>query len=485
MASRLRYNFIYNAAYQVLLIITPILTTPYLSRILSADGVGTYSYTSAIASYFALFATLGMSQYGVRTLATYTTDRQGRTRTFWSLFFNQAFFSFFALCAYLLYIFFLHPSHGITIASIWILHIVGTMLNISWLLFSMQNFLIPTIRNTIVKITELILIFTLVNTKEDVWKYIAIIAGGFLVSQLSIWPFIIKYVDFYLPNWKEISHHFSQNLLLFIPIIAISLYTTLDKIMLGALTDMTQSGYFEYSERISKIPLSVITALGTVMLPRMTSTFSEGKDREAKYLLSTSFWFMQAAAAAFAFGIASISPEFIPLFLGDNFSDAILTMTMLAFIVPLISATNVLGVQYLVPTKKDRFFRLSVIIGGLTNVCVNLILIPRYGAIGAAVGTLTAEISVFIAQAIFVRKDIPILHYLKISVLPFSIIGLLMAIVVRLTAYVTTTYIHHDLICLILEISAGGLFYIICFFGYVFVRRDPHFFQLIRKIDKK
>lgn len=478
--ARLRHSFLYNAAYQVLLIITPIITTPYLSRVLEPTGVGVYSYTSSITQYFVLFATLGMSTYGVRLVAMKRHNREELSRAFWSAYTSQLLIAAIVLAVYFVY-WIPDPKGGHKIAFFWCFWIMSAALNASWLLFGVEEFKIPTIRNVVVKIIELVLIFTLVKSYEDLWIYVVIIAGGYLVSQLLVLPFIPRYVDFYTPSWQEISAHFRPSLRLFIPVIAISLYTVLDKIMLGAISTMAQTGYFEYSERVAKIPLAVITALGAVMLPRMSSYFSSENEEDrglGLHVLELSFWFMMIAAFAAAFGIGAIAPEFVPKFLSGTFNPAIPTMVVLAGVVPLIAATNVLGNQYLLPSHKDWFFTISVLAGAIVNIVLNLILIKPYGSLGAAIATIAAEFAVLVAQVIMVRKELPVRRFFS-RIIPFLIFAILMAGLVRYVAGVTRAMWGLSYSGLFLEVGIGAIFFLACTLAWLLIRKDPFFFELL------
>lgn len=477
MAPRLRHSFIYNAAYQLLLIVTPIITTPYLSRVLGPHGVGEFSYTSSITQYFVIFATLGMSTYGVRATATARHDRQLLSKAFWSAFGSQFLVSAVVMAIYVIY-WIPDPKGGHLISFFWFMWILSAALNVSWLLFGVEEFRIPTMRNVAVKVGELVCIFVFVRTYGDLWKYVAIVAGGYLVNQLLIWPFVHRYVDFYRPSFAEMRRHLRPSLNLFLPVVAISLYTILDKIMLGSMASMVETGYFEYSERIAKLPLAVITALGTVMLPRMSKDFAAGNKAQAMHLLEISFWFMMLGASAVSFGIGAIAPEFVPKFFSGHFEPAIPVMVVLAAVVPLISATNVLGNQYLLPTFQDKRFTLSVSLGAVFNVAANLYLIPRYGAFGAAWGTIIAESIVLIVQVAMVRHELPVWRYF-LDIVPFYAIGAAMAFLVRKIADVTRSAWGLSYTGLFLEVAGGAAFFLACTGVWLVATKNRFFFELV------
>ena len=431
MSTSVKRNFAYQAFYQILAIIVPLITTPYLSRTLGPHGVGIYSYTFSITNYFVMFAMLGMSRYGIREIARVSgaDQREERTRIFWGAYAVQIISSLLTLGVYLLYI----PTvseENLVPSLMWITWVVSALFDVSWLCFGMEEFRVPTTISGLTKLGTLVLIFGLVRGPGDAWVYCLAIGAMYLVNQVALWPLVHRYVDFHRPTWAEIKPHIKPNLVLFIPVIAISLYISMDKVMLGAMSGMDQVGYYEYSEKLSKLPLAVITALGTVMMPRMSAALAEGKRDDALSLLESSIWAMLAMAFALSFGIVGIAPEFARVFLGAEFAQCDVLMCVLAVVVPVISITNVLGEQYMLPSGKDNLFTISVCVGAVVNVVLNLFLIPNYQAMGAAISTVAAELAVMAVQGWSVRGELPLGTYAK-NALPFAVIGAIMAVVIR------------------------------------------------------
>lgn len=473
-------NFAYNVVYQLLKVLTPLVTTPYLSRILGPENIGVYSYTYSITNYFVLFAVLGMSTYGVRAIATASHERESLSRVFWSAYLSQLSIALIVCVVYVAYTFTLAQG-GFLLCALWSFWVASAAIDASWLLFGVEDFKAPTIRSIAVKLLELVLIFVCVKTDADLAIYIAIMSGGYLLSQLLIWPFVPRYVDWVRPTWAEVRSHYIPNLRLFVPVVAISLYTALDKIILGTLSTMAQTGFYEYSEKISKIPMALITALGTVMLPRMASTFAEGREQEALGLIETSMWFMQVAALGMMFGIVGVAPDFVPIFFGDKFLPCIELMVVLSAIIPLISGSNVIGRQYLIPRKKDNWYTASVMVGAVVNLSVILVLIPRMGAMGAAVGTVAAEVAVLGAQAFMVRCDLPLGRY-ALNALPFVVVGMVMALGIRaMGAGFAVLWGGPTAVGLVLEVLLGGLLYCALACAYCSVTHNVHFTRIFSK----
>lgn len=480
MARRsLKKNFILNSAYQILLTVTPLLTAPYLSRILGPDQNGVFSYTQSIANYFVLFAMLGMSTYGVRTIALCGNDRTIRTKVFWSAYFSQLLIASISFVLYLLYVVLVHAG-DLRCSVLWGMWVLSAALDVSWLLFGCEEFKVPTIRSFITKLASLLIIFCFVKQPEDVWIYVLAIAGSYLVNAILIWPFVNAYVDYYRPKWDEIKRHFLPNLRLFIPVIAVSFYTSLDRIMLGSMSTMTEEGYFQYSEQICRMPLNVITALGTVMMPRMASLMADGENVKAKELLDLSLWLMLACACAFAFGIASVAPEFVPVFFGNGYDKCKILIYIMALIIPIISITNVIGKQYLLPGRQDHKYTISLITGAAINVVLNLTLIPRVASIGTAVATVAAETTILIVQAAYVFRELPLASYFKKTV-PFVMIGAAMAVAVRSCARRLTSVYGVNVGVLLAEIGVGALCYLVLALLYCFATKNREFRRLFGK----
>lgn len=468
MARSVKKNFIWNSAYQLLLILTPLLTTPYLSRVLGPEKIGVYSYTYSVASYFAMFGMLGMAQHGVRAIAQAGGDRNRRSHVFWGAWASQLCVALPVAALYFVYIG-VDAVGGLLLGFVWALQVLSSSIDVSWLYFGVEEFKLPTIRSFMTKLAGVVVIFLFVHGPQDLWIYCLSISGATFLNTVLLMPFLKRYVDFVMPSWDEVKIHFVPNLRLFAPVVAISLYTSLDKIMLGQISGMEQAGFYEYSEKLSKMPMALITAMGTVMLPHMTTKLAEGSESAAVSLLGKSLWLMEAAAICLAFGIAAISPEFAVVFLGQGYEQCMYIMPIISIVIPIISASNVIGVQYMLPRCSDVAYTTSVCIGAVVNIVLNIILLPYFGAIGAAIATVAAEASVLIFQCLVVRNELPLIKYMT-SVVPFILIGLLMLVIVRIISSLLISAFGLGWIALIFEVLIGGLFYC-SVFGLLYWRR--------------
>lgn len=482
--SRLKKNVILNVCYQLLLMITPLITTPYLSRVLGADSIGLWAYTFSIAGYFLMFAMLGMSTYGVREVAECEgRGRMALSQTFSDLYSCQLLFAILAVAAYLVYAQCLGADHML-LTLIWIPYVTSSCFDVSWCLFGLNEFKLPTTVNSIVKLLEVAVILVFIKDPSDVWIYALAVGAGMLVAQFILWLKVLSKVGLVRPILQGVVRNIKPNLVLFVPVIAVSIYTSMDKIMLGLMAGMEQTGFYEYSERIVKFPLSAVVALGTVMLPHMTSKLSSNQRGEAMVTLRASFWIMMLVAIAFSFGIGSISPEFCPVFFGSGYDACIPLMVVLAPLIIIICASNVIGRQYMLPNHMDAKFTASLIVGAAVNFPINLVLISQWGALGASIGTLVAEFVVLFVQLVFVRKELPLKSY-AVMTLPFFGAGVVMALAVRMFSVLAKSFLSSTLMVLVGEILVGALVYAVIMFVYCIATKDPMFQRLFSGFSKR
>ena len=465
MVNSIKKNFLYNASYQVLALILPLITSPYISRVMGAERIGIYSYAYSIASYFGLFILLGLNNYGNRTIASVKNDKKVLSKTFWNIYAMQLFLGVIIACIYLFYAFFIVNNH--VMAIIQFIYLVSVMLDINWFFFGMEQFKITVTRNTIVKVLTVVCMFIFVKTPDDIYIYALLMAISPVVSQIFLWFFLRKYVSFIIPQLSEVIKHIKPNLILFIPVIAISLYTTMAKILLGSLSNVAEVGYFESANKLTIIPSMAITSLGTVMLPRVSNMLAVGQEDVTMKYLQKSLLLSVFLSVSMALGLSAVSREFVPFFYGNGFEKCEILIPILVMSSIFISWANVIRTQYLIPYKKDNIYIQSVFLGAIVNISINLIFIPYWQSIGAAIGTLCAEISVCVFQTIKVRKMLKIKLYLK-QALPFIVSGIIMYIIL-----LQIPFIYGNFITIILKIFIGILIYMsLSFLYYHYILKD-------------
>ncbi|TMT02696.1 flippase [Apilactobacillus kunkeei] len=467
-------NFLYNASYQVFILLVPLLTTPYLARVFGPTGVGINSYTNSIMQYFVLFGCLGTNIYANRKIAFVRDDEEELTKTFWELFILRMLMlsvSFILFMAFI-YIFGKNMSSYYIAQSITIL---GTILDVSWFFMGIERFSVIVVKNFAVKIFTLICVFTLVKTQNDLVIYIAILSISLFLGNLSMIPNLKKEIHSPIRLKLNIYQHFLPSLMLFVPEVATQVYVMLNKTMLGVLVSFQASGYYDQSDKVVKIVLAVVTASGTVMLPHVANAFANRKYDKTKELLYDSFSLVTAISVPMFFGLASITSKLVPLFFSTKFNMVVPLMQVESVVILLIAWSNAIGVQYLLPTKQNKKYTTSIILGALFNILLNIPLILMFDSIGAIVSTVISEMIVSGYQFYSIRKQISIPKMFS-GTYKYFISGFLMFIFVS----IINDELPFTWIYLFLEIFFGILVYLI-----LIVLLRANVFMIIRNLKNQ
>lgn len=446
-------NYLYNLVYQIVVLLVPLITIPYISRVLGPDGVGTSAFTYSIVQYFVLAGSIGISVYGNRQIASVRDNKEQLNKTFWSIFYLKVITTTISLGAFIIFLFVINEYHFIFVIQG--LYIIATMFDITWLYMGLEDFKKTVIRNLIVKIIGTIGIFVFVQEVTDLWKYILLLACSQLFGYLTLYMYLPKTIDFVKVSIKEIIKHLKPSLSLFIPQISLQIYLVLNKTMLGVFSNTYQVGIFDNSDKIVKIVLAIVTAMGVVMLPRIANQMANGDKEKIKEYIISSFNFATYLAIPLMFGLIAISSNFVPWFFGHGFEDAVDVIKILSPIILLIAWSNVLGVQYFLGTGQTNLFTISVTIGAFLNLLLNFYFIPKYFAVGAALATLIAEIVVTFVQCFMIRKVISLRNLFK-GFHKLFISGIIMFIGV----YFAGQYLQATIISSFVQVIIGVILYI-------------------------
>lgn len=468
-------NYLYNLTYQILVLILPIITAPYISRVLGAENIGIYSYTLSISAYFILFGSLGIALYGKREIAYNQKDKEKYSKLFWEITLFRTITMTISFIVY--YVVFVKGTQYQIYYKILMLEIIGNCLDISWFFQGLEEFKKTVTRNTIVKLISVICIFIFIKTQSDLQKYFWIYIASILIGNASLWLYLPKYLK--RINIKEINlvKHIKPTISLFIPQIAIEVYTLLDRTMIGnIIIDKSEVGFYDQSQRIVKVVLAVITSLGTVMLPRIAHNFVKGKKEVVTSYMVKSFNLVFLLAFPMIFGIVAVSKTFVPIFFGRGYDKVAILMSVISPILLLIGLSNVTGTQYLLPTKRQREFTISVICGAVVNFILNSFLIWTFGAIGASVATVIAEFTVTSVQLYFVRNDFELKEVFKLAKN-----YLLSSLIMFFVCFVIREFIESNMLSTLLQVSLGGVTYFVC----LLVLKDKFIFEVIERVKSK
>lgn len=414
--------------YQVFILLVPLVTTPYISRVLGSEGVGINAYTNSIIQYFILFGSIGISTYGNRQIAYCRDDKKELSKTFWEISILRFITIFIAYVAFLIYLNMTTQYHSYFIAQSF--QIIAAALDISWFFMGLENFKITVVRNFIVKIISLVCIFTMVKSIDDIGTYILILSLSLLFGNLSLWGYLRKYVK--RPKFRQLNlaKHLKPSISLFIPQIAIQIYLVLNKTMLGSISGVQSAGYFEYSDRIVKIVLAIVTSIGTVMLPRMSSIFANKDYKKMREYMYTSGDFINFISIPLSFGLAAIAPKFAIWFMGSDFAITGHLMMIESIVIFLIGWGVMLGNQYLIPTNQIRKYTYAVSASAVVNLILNVPLIYTMGVTGATIATVASEITSTGLQLYFIRRQISIFKLFS-GFWKYLLAGLIMFIIIR------------------------------------------------------
>ena len=450
-------NFLYQGLYQILVLILPLITIPYTSRVLGVEGIGIYSYSYAVVSYFVSFANMGISIYGNREIAAMQDDKERRSQCFWDLFALQGLFASIAVFFYIVIIL-MGDWENKFVFVVQGLYIIGQGIDINWFFFGMEKFKITVIRNLFIKIITTILVFVLIKSSEDLILYILILALGTVIGNSVVWVFIKEYVILRKPILNNIRKFVKPIIILMIPSFAVKMYTQMDKIFIEFFSDFSQVGYYENAEKIIQIAFVLITALSTVILPRMASL--NAKQEKEKFInvfnrvISCVVWL----TSALMFGILGIADNFVTIYLGEEYSSCNVLVMILAITIPFKGCAEIIRRGYIIPTKRDDIYIVSIFCGAGVNIIINLLLMPKFGAVGAAIGTVIAEITVCLIQVMKIRKQVPIIKCIRENMI-YIIIGIVMfGCVSKVSLYISELPLIG---VMILQILIGIIVYVV------------------------
>ena len=394
-------NYLYNLSYQILTIILPIITVPYVTRIFTSEALGNYVFYNSIVSYFSLFAMLGIGVYGTKQIAAASDV----SSTFWNIYAIQLIASILAISVYVITVFSIPQMEGV-IPLIVGITLLAKMIDISWLFSGKEDFKKITIRNVVIRIIGVISIFTFVKSSDDLYLYVFLIVIFDFLGQFVMWVPAKKFIKRPSFNANSIKKNLHPIVLLFLPQVAISLYVVLDRTLLGLLGSYSDVGIYEQGQKLISILLKVVSSLGVVMLPRVANLLSERKDREVQNMVKFSFILYNLIIFPMIFGLIAVNEVFVKLFLGQNFQEVKYVLYIIVFNIMFVGWTNILGYQVLVVRNKNKEFMLSTTIPAFVSVAVNIAVIPFFGYIGASITSVVVEILVFAIQWYYSRNII-------------------------------------------------------------------------------
>lgn len=413
--SKIKKNYIFSVIYQFLNIVVPLITTPYVSRVIGVSGIGYNSYVASIVNYFSIFIILGTYTYGQKEIGSNQNNKENYTKIFINILVLKIILGIIGILVYFLSI----PLFDNNLRLLFLIRsmtLLANMLDVSWFFQGMENFQITATRQMAIRIIGACAVFAFVREPEHLFLYAGIDAGLALIGNISILPYLTRYIDIYniknnfnLKYRFNLFSHLNGTVSLFIPQIATSLYMSLDKSMIGYyFKDGIESGYYEQATKIHMMGLALIVALSTVLIPRIALLYTEKNIKEMNRILSNGITYILFIGSPLALGVSAIGFNFLPWFLGEQFIKSADILQITALLIFIMGITNFLGYGYMVATNQNQIYTISVTSGTIINFLINCILIPKFGALGAAVASLTSEIFVLFFQITYIQKTVKI-----------------------------------------------------------------------------
>ena len=402
----LKLNFVMNAILTMSSFIFPLISFPYVSRILLPEGTGKVSFATSLIAYFTMFAQLGIPTYGVRACARVRDDRKALTRTAQELLIINLVMtalSYTALFAALIFVPRLRQERALYLLVS--LSMLFTTIGMEWLYKALEQYTYITVRSIVFKLVALVAMFALIHSREDY-----VIYGGITIlasSASSIFNFFHarRFISMRPVGGYHFQPHLKAVAVFFAMACASTVYTNLDTVMLGFMTSDEMVGYYNAAVRIKSILVSIVTSLGAVLLPRASYYVEHGQMDQFRKITRKALNFVFLAAVPMMLYFILFAREGIFLLSGENYAGSVIPMQWIMPTLLFIGLSNVLGIQILVPLGKERVVLWSIVAGAVTDVVLNVLLIPRFGASGAAAATSVAELVVLAVQFVILGKE--------------------------------------------------------------------------------
>lgn len=451
-------NYLYNTIYQIISMLIPLITMPYLTRVFDPQQLGLNSLSLSIANYFMLFGVLGMHMYGNRQIAYVRDNKEKLAKTFWSLYTVQLATSTISLIIYYIFIYYF-TSVNTDIYLIQGLNIISVMIDISWLFMGLEDFKKVVIRNSFARLVGLACIFIFIKSSDDLLLYALLTVVVNIISILLMWFYVPRYVGKIVIDKKIVKKTIRPLLRLFLPQIATQVYTLLARTLVGFLSTNDQVIFYDYSQKIVNMVLAMITSIGVVLLPRVSNIIGNGKKEEVPKIIEKTFKIVSYLAIPMAIGLMCVSKILVSWFLDPKYLLVGQLTAWTSLIIIAVSWANIIGVQYLIATKQENKYTLSIIIAAVVNLIMNLFLIPKNGAAGAIISLIAAEYIGIVIQLILVRNQLPVKRMI-LSILKYIIVSVIMGVIVIFIG----NCINNGMLANIMQGISGVIIYIVIMF---------------------
>lgn len=428
-------NFIYQSSFQIMKIIIPIVTIPIVSKALGPYGIGEFNYINSISQYFILLSTLGLNLYGNREISINRDNKVQMSKRFWEIFLIQLFTSILSLILYFLLIVYLVKDNYL-LYIIQGLVIISSIMDISWFFMGIEDFKKTSMTNLIINILGFLAIIILIKSPSDLWLYILIQALTVFLSQSIVWFFLFKKILIVKVKISDLKKHIKPSIVYFIPKISIVLYTNINKTLLGILSSKSDVGFYTNAVVLNTVFVTLLTTLDLVLMPKMSHLFSKNKENEMLQVLKKSIHIQLFFSVALVFGMWTVYDKLSLWFFGSNFSGIENYIPWLSILIAIIPLGMAVSRQFLLPSNQIKSYNISVVLGALVSIIINVLLIPIIGIYGAIIATITAESFVTFTRTYYLIRDTRFKFDMR-QIINNIFSGLVMLIITR---YLTQTF---------------------------------------------
>ena len=462
-------NFSYNLSYQILALFLPIITTPYITRVFTRDTIGLLSVTEANCSYFVLLGMLGITLLGPREIAKCLGNKEILTDTFFDIYRIQ----FIAhIIAGIIYICYCGVTGKSSIAYMYLLYLTASMFDISWFYIGIEEFKAISFRNVFVKLVSFAMLFLCVRKENDIYVYIETMYIPQMIINIYMWGLLIKKYIFFEAKRIVIAknNYIKEALSLFVPQVASSIYTVLDKTILGMYTTYSTVAIYTQGQTLLRLILAIVPCFSRVMSPRISYYIAKKADDEIQKYMEMSANVIGYLSFLLFFGVLSYSQLFIDWYLPSAYKQTGEVLKICSPIILAVSGANLFSIQYLIPLGKQNKYTFSIIVSTIVNMSINFALAPIWGIYGVCLGSVIAEITGFLIQMQYARKTLNLISMFR-NYPSYILSGGIMYII----SQKMDKYYDSNIIKLAMLICISGCIYIIVTYiikkGYTFTMR--------------
>lgn len=463
----IKKNAVYSSIRAIMTLVFPIITFPYASRILMPEGIGRVNFANSIVSYFTMLAGLGIASYATREAAKIRQDKMALSKFSKEVFYINLVSTFISYVLFFVALFCIPKfSEYRPLLLICSTTVIFTTIGVGWLYSALEEFRYITIRSIFFQFVSLVFLFLFVRTEEDYIQYALFGIISSVGSNICNLVYARKFIDFGIKTRLEFKPHLKPIFTFFGMSLVTSVYTMLDSTMLGFLSGDTEVGYYSAATKLNKMMLGILTAVTAVLLPRLSFYVEKKDDDSFALLVEKAMCVVVLLGLPCTVGLILLAEPLVLLFSGNAYLPAVLPMQVISPVILVISIASLTGTQMLPAMNKEKIALVSYCLGAATNVAVNCLLIPRYGALGAAIGTVCAETMVTGFQIIILGKSL-----LKKSIMVNLLQSIIATVGMGVGVYFIVSHVGSVLLQIGLGVVAGGLLYALL----LFVLRNKYF----------